>query len=189
MVLLEKNLVDTDHTPPRTATKVVDTGKTHAATTLLPHFEDDEDDRQDQFTDAHAQAYIRSLEDRMARRDRTLDALREEMQLIATAIRLGQLKLPRSPSPSKREGVERRCSVKDRLGSEDGHQEQPTQSVFERLRYNNPPPVTSSCVAHSHLSETASHQTTIDRQLERRHVRRDRVGREYNGARHYSKGD
>lgn len=175
MVLLDEHLADGEHTPPRTATKVVDTGKNHVGgTSHPPRFEDEYDERNDSFTDSHARAYIRRLEDQMARRDKTLDALREDMQLMAAAFRSGQFQQQKSPSPSRREGDVHPRYVKDRLGPQEGQKEQPTRSVFERMRYVSPPLVTSSR-ARSHLSETASNQTAIDRQLERRKAERKRT--------------
>ncbi|KAH7857907.1 hypothetical protein Vadar_017790 [Vaccinium darrowii] len=175
MVLLDEHLADGEHTPPRTTTKVVDTGKNHVGATSHPlRFEDEYGERGDSFTDSHAREYIRKLEDQMARRDKTLDALREDMQLMATAFRSGHFQQQKSPSPSGRDKDVHHRSVKDRLGSQDGQKEQPTRFVFERLRYVSPPPVTSSRT-RSHLSETASHQTAIDRQLDRRNAHYDRA--------------
>ncbi|KAH7861298.1 hypothetical protein Vadar_024332 [Vaccinium darrowii] len=134
MAVLEDNSAEGERTPPRTATKVVDTGKTHAATTSQPpRFEDDDTDRNERFADTHAWAYIRNLEDRMARRDKTLDALREDVQLIATAIRSGQFKQPRTPSPPLVDDGERRRSIKDRLSLQiqAGNEERPTSQYHD----------------------------------------------------------
>ena len=182
MVLLDEQLADGENTPPRTATKVVDTGKTHVGgASHQPRF-DEYGERSDSLTDSHAIAYIRNLEDQMAKRDKTLDALREDMQLMATALRSGHFQRQRSPSPSEKGADERHRSVKDRLGPREGDKEKPTRSVFERLRYASPPPVTSSR-SYSHLSETASHQTAIARQLERRNARGDRARKGCDGKR------
>lgn len=122
----------------------------------------------------------------MAHRNKTLDALRENVQLIAMVIRSGQFKQPRTPSPSRKEDGEHRRSVNDRLGLQmkAGYEERLTRSVFERLRHHIPPLVTSSRSVYRHLSETASHQMAIDRQYEQ-HRNDDRGEKRYKDHRSY----
>ncbi|KAG5559716.1 hypothetical protein RHGRI_009285 [Rhododendron griersonianum] len=137
-------------------------------------------------SDPQVREYLRQLNDRMAKKDRMFNALRKDVHMLATAIRLWTPSPSRdrywSPSPRRAEG--RGIHVKERLGkrvtpsderapSQSSDQSQARGDVRDRLgslrtilgmRSRRRAPVHSTTLAY-----TASHETAVDRQREHRY--------------------
>ncbi|KAG5544396.1 hypothetical protein RHGRI_016974 [Rhododendron griersonianum] len=137
-------------------------------------------------SDPQVRKYLRQLNNRMAKKDRVINALRKDIQMVATAVRLRSsspsLERYRSLSPRPTEG--RGVHVKERLGKRVAPYDERMRSlsldrsqvrgdVRDRLgrpkgnfRYEVPE---ESSGSFYNLAYTASHETAVDRQRERRH--------------------
>ncbi|KAG5547258.1 hypothetical protein RHGRI_013060 [Rhododendron griersonianum] len=146
-------------------------------------------------SDPQVLEYLRQLNHRMEKKDRVINALRKDVQMVATAVRLRSLSPGReryrsvSPRPTMGRGI----PVKERLGrrlapydermpSLSPDRSQVRGDVRDRLGrpkedFRNEVPEESSGSFFS-LAHTVSHETAIDRQIERRHAeKQDRARR------------
>ncbi|KAG5564986.1 hypothetical protein RHGRI_001008 [Rhododendron griersonianum] len=146
-------------------------------------------------SDPQVREYLRQLNNRMAKKDRVINALRKDVQMVATAVRLRSLSPCReryrsvSPRPTTGRGIH----VKERLGrrlapyderipSLSPDRSQVRGDVRDRLGrpkedFRNEVPEESSG-SFFNLAHTVSHETAIDGQRDRRHAEKhDRARR------------